>query len=191
MAHQLKNSLAVIKGQGQLLSRAGHDEAGKEILQEAASLERLAAAFLDWAKPLSPQLTATDLAATATEAAAEIRRRPCASRIAIEVSGEGGADADSSLLREALINILENACQASRPGGKVFVRVSGSAIEVSDEGSGLGQEDLGRLLRPFESGRPDGTGLGLPLAFKWLSAQRAGLRIKKREPAGTSVIIDF
>jgi signal transduction histidine kinase len=191
LAHQLKNSLAVIKGQGQLLNRAGHFEAAEEILQEATSLERLAVGFLDWAKPLSPQLAATDLAAIAEEAITEIRRRPCASRIAIERQGAGEALADSALLREALINIIENACQASSPGNRVSVHVSDSAIEVHDEGSGLGQDDLPRLLSPFESGRPDGTGLGLPLAFKWLSAQRADLSINKREPVGTSIIIRF
>jgi two-component system sensor histidine kinase HydH len=41
------------------------------------------------------------------------------------------------------------------------------------------------MLRPFESGRPDGTGLGLPLALKWLNAQGADLRLAARPEGGT------
>jgi signal transduction histidine kinase len=41
------------------------------------------------------------------------------------------------------------------------------------------------MLRPFESGRPDGTGLGLPLALKWLNAQGADLVFTLRPEGGT------
>jgi signal transduction histidine kinase len=46
-----------------------------------------------------------------------------------------------------------------------------------------------RMLKPFESGRPDGTGLGLPLALKWINAQGADLRIERRPEGGTRAVI--
>jgi hypothetical protein len=49
----------------------------------------------------------------------------------------------------------------------------------------LSGNELARMLRPFESGRPDGTGLGLPLALKWLNAQGADLRLTPRPEGGT------
>ena len=45
--------------------------------------------------------------------------------------------------------------------------------------------------RPFESGRTDGTGLGLPLALKWLNAQGADLSIQRRDSGGTSAHIQW
>ena len=189
LAHQLKNGLAVLKGQGQLLQRQGHYECSKEIIQEVSSLERLTLSFLQWAKPLSPDCKDTSLTVVSDEAVAEIRRRPCSSNLRIERLGEGRALADAFLLREALLNIIENACHASPVGGKVIVRVSDSMIEVLDEGPGLCHENLERLLRPFESGRPDGNGLGLPLAFKWLSAQGADLSAYKRNTGGSAFVI--
>jgi signal transduction histidine kinase len=191
LAHQLKNGLAVIKGQGQLLERQGHTGAAAEIIQEVNSLERLTVSFLLWAKPLSPSRSDVDLAAVADEAISDVRRRPCGSLALIERGGAGRAKADPVLLREALVNILENACQASPTGGRVAVNVSGSVIEILDEGPGMDKEDIARLLRPFESGRPDGTGLGLPLALKWLSAIGAELAVSRRETGGSSFVIKW
>ena len=191
LAHQLKNGLAVLKGQGQLLGRQGHSDAAAEIIQEVLTLERLMADFLRWAKPLSPELADTDLAAVAEEAIVEMKRRPCASELLIEKQGEGRAQADSAMLKESLLNIIENACQASPAGGKVLVRVSDAMIEILDEGPGLGPEDFGKYLRPFESGRPDGTGLGLSLAFKWLNAQGADLTAKNRERGGSIFVVKW
>src|SRR5664279_913076 len=54
VAHQLQNGLAVLKGQGQLLQRAGHGEAAATLLEETEDLERLVQRFLQWAKPLEP-----------------------------------------------------------------------------------------------------------------------------------------
>ena len=89
------------------------------------------------------------------------------------------------LLHQALVNLLENACQATPVGGRVLVRISERALEVLDEGPGLSENAARRMLRPFESGRPDGTGLGLPLALKWLNAQGADLRLSPRPEGGT------
>lgn len=191
LAHQLKNGLAVLKGRGQLLHRQGHQEAAQEIIQEVTSLELLASSFLQWAKPLSPNLRTTALDVVADEAIAEIIRRPCASNVLVERCGEGQGRADSVLLRESLLNIIENACQASPVGGKVLVNVSNSMIQILDEGYGLDHVDLARIIRPFESGRQDGTGLGLSLAFKWLNAQGADLAVERRDTGGSCFIIKW
>jgi signal transduction histidine kinase len=191
LAHQLKNGLAVIKGQGQLLERQGHKDAAMEISQEVSVMERLAMDFLRWAKPLSPDMTDTDLASVADEAISEIRRRPSGSMLLISRQGEGRAFADHALLKEALLNIIENACQASPMGGKVLVLVSDARIEIHDDGPGLEQGGLSRFLRPFESGRPDGVGLGLPLALKWLNAQGAELEAKERGGGGSIFVVKW
>ena len=45
------------------------------------------------------------------------------------------------------------------------------------------------MLKPFESGRPEGTGLGLPLALKWVNAQGADLRFERLPVGGTQVTV--
>lgn len=189
VAHQLKNGLAVLKGQGQLLKRAGHGDAAEVLLAETEDLERLVQRFLQWAKPLEPVCEDLRLEEVAAQAVAELKRRPVSQGRAILCEGRGGALGDPGLLHQALVNLLENACQASPMGGRVLVRIAEGRLEILDEGPGLSEDTAIRMLRPFESGRPDGTGLGLPLALKWLNAQGADLRLSRRTEGGTLVDI--
>ncbi len=189
VAHQLKNGLAVLKFQGQLLARQGHGEAAGALLEETESLERLVQRFLLWAKPLEPRCRPLDLAEVARQAIEELRRRPLSQGRTLELQGEGSADGDPQLLHQALVNLLENACQATPVGGCVRVIVAEGRLEIQDEGPGLGEETLVRMLKPFESGRPDGTGLGLPLALKWINAQGADLRFERLPDRGTRVTV--
>ena len=189
VAHQLKNSLAVLKGHGQLLQRAGQVEPAQGLLEETGSLERLVQRFLQWARPLEPQCADLQLEEVAAQAAAEVRRRPALQNRTFVVSGRGRALADPMLLHQALVNLLENAAQATPPGGRVRVEVADGLLEILDEGPGLAPEAAARMLRPFESGRPDGTGLGLPLALKWLNVQGADLVIALRPEGGSRLTV--
>ena len=189
VAHQLKNSLAVLKGHGQLLQRAGQMEPAQGLLEETGSLERLVQRFLQWARPLEPQCADLQLEEVAAQAAAEVRRRPALQDRTLAVSGRGRALADPMLLHQALVNLLENAAQATPPGGRVQVEVADGLLEILDEGPGLDPAAADRMLKPFESGRPDGTGLGLPLALKWLNVQGADLVIALRPEGGSRLTV--
>jgi signal transduction histidine kinase len=185
VAHQLKNGLAVLKGRGQMLKRAGHGEAAQELLEETEDLERLVQRFLQWARPLEPAMEPLRLEEAASQALGELKRRPMSQGRQLTLEGEGEATGDPLLLQQALVNLLENACLATPLGGRILVRVAAGRIEILDEGPGLSEDTAIRMLRPFESGRPDGTGLGLPLALKWLNAQGADLRLTPRPSGGT------
>lgn len=185
VAHQLKNGLAVLKGQGQLLKRAGHGSAAEVLLEETEDLERLVQRFLQWAKPLDPVSETLQLEDVTAQALIELKRRPASRGRSLSSEGRGSAAGDPLLLHQALVNLLENACQATPIGGRVMVRISERHLEVLDEGPGLSEDAALRMLRPFESGRPDGTGLGLPLALKWLNSQGADLRLSPRPEGGT------
>jgi signal transduction histidine kinase len=189
VAHQLKNSLAVLKGHGQLLRRAGQLGPAEGILDETDDLERLVQRFLQWAKPLEPQCVDLRLEEVAAQAAAELRRRPALQGRTLTVTGAGAAHADPMLLHQALVNLLENAAQATPPGGRVLVQVADGRLEILDEGPGLDPASAERMLKPFESGRPDGTGLGLPLALKWLNVQGADLAVGLRPEGGSRLTV--
>ena len=189
ISHQMKNGLAVLKGQGQLLKRAGHVEAAGDILEETEALELLLQRFLQWAKPLEPVCSPLRLEEAAEQAVAEVRKRSVSLGRTMAVEGNGAASADPMLLHQALVNLLENACQASPSGSCIRICVAESYLELLDEGPGLGEDTLIRMLKPFESGRADGTGLGLPLALKWLNIQGADLQIERRPEGGTRAVI--
>jgi signal transduction histidine kinase len=189
VAHQLKNGLAVLKGHGQLLKRAGQTESAASVLEETDALERLVQRFLQWAKPLEPQCGQLQLEEVAGQAVAEVRRRPAFQDRILTVEGQGGALADPMLLHQALVNLVENAAQATPPGGRVRVCCAEGLLEILDDGPGLSSEAAVRMLKPFESGRPEGTGLGLPLALKWLNIQGADLVVALRPEGGTRLTV--
>ena len=76
--------------------------------------------------------------------------------------------ADEAELQNLLVNLLLNAIQASKAGGKVMVATQGGDaihIRVTDEGCGIAPEHQQKIFEPFFSLRPGGTGLGLFLSL--------------------------
>ena len=95
----------------------------------------------------------------------------------VEVRLEGADDwpavtADADQLQQVFLNLVQNAVQATAPGGRVLLRASKLAgegpprvmIEVEDSGAGIAAEHLPRIFDPFFTTRPTGTGLGLFVA---------------------------
>jgi signal transduction histidine kinase len=67
-----------------------------------------------------------------------------------------------------LLNLIQNALEASRPNGQVCVVVALTEdqiqVDVLDNGSGIADHVNGRIFEPFVTGKPEGVGLGLTLA---------------------------
>lgn len=102
---------------------------------------------------------------TAREHAIEIDLTPCSESVAIR--------ADEAELQQALVNLVLNAIQASRPGGKVRMAVQSPGhshviISVTDDGCGIPHESLKRIFEPFFGLRQGGTGLGLFLSLTFV-----------------------
>src|SRR4030095_14589435 len=82
--------------------------------------------------------------------------------------GSAAVHGDARRLKEALINLVANAIEATPSGGTVALRLrngGGSVVlEVRDSGRGIAPEDLERIGPSFFTPRPNGTGLGVVLA---------------------------
>jgi two-component system sensor histidine kinase AtoS len=64
-------------------------------------------------------------------------------------------------------------------------------IEVQDTGTGIPAEDLDKVLDPYFTTKPDGTGLGLALAYKIIDEHNGSIRFSSLEGEGTTVTISF
>lgn len=122
------------------------------------------------------------------------RAKPKNVRIVKELGAVGCADVDPDRLSEALINVLDNAVDASDDGGTVVVRTSidlGAAlhIEVRDQGVGMTDEQLQKAFHPFFTTKPvgQGTGLGLAISKRILEEHGGGIRLTSEPHRGTSV----
>jgi two-component system NtrC family sensor kinase len=102
---------------------------------------------------------------------------------------------DPRLLEHAVVNLLLNACDASRADDEVTVRArrleADVEIAVEDVGSGISPADVERALEPFFTTKPrgEGHGLGLALAREIVSSHGGTLAIAPRSPRGTRAAI--
>jgi two-component system sensor histidine kinase HydH len=200
MAHEVRNPLASISGAAERLRRGDLPDAERaELLdivrREADRLEGVVREFLAYARPAPLTRVPTDPLAlvreTATLVAATARRRG----IDVVVAPEGdGAPAlvamDPARVKQALLNLLLNAVQASPDGSPVTVAVrsgpGGIEFRVTDRGAGVPPAAAARLFEPFVTTKPGGTGLGLPVARQIAEAHGGRLSLEPAEGGGTT-----
>jgi signal transduction histidine kinase len=175
VAHELKNPLASIKGLCQLVSRTPDSERTQErlvvVASEISRMETILNEYLSFSRPLEDlRPENVDVSAIARDVLDVLAGR--ADQAGVTMTLDGGATTvhgDSRRLKEALINLVSNALEATPSGGTVALRLrrggGGSVVlEVRDSGRGIAPEDLERIGTSFFTTRPNGTGLGVVLA---------------------------
>jgi two-component system sensor histidine kinase FlrB len=102
---------------------------------------------------------------------------------------------DRKALAGSLINLLDNALQASRPGGRVALgaAVDGERLRltVRDDGGGIDPRLRPRLFEPFFTTRANGTGLGLAIARAVAHAHGGSLELGGADGGGTEFVVEL
>jgi len=102
---------------------------------------------------------------------------------------------DGEKLRQAFLNIVINALQATPAGGSVDIALnkvgSGFEIRFRDSGSGIDPDNLQRIFEPFYTTKADGTGLGLAVTRKIIEGHGGRLDIESEPGQGTTVSISL
>src|SRR6185295_7827795 len=113
--------------------------------------------------------------------------------ISVDASGTPTAVADRLVLRQALINLVDNAIKFTPMGGQVSIRVSGSngiaLVDVSDTGPGIPAKAHERIFDRFYRANEKagtGTGLGLSIAKGAVEASGGHLTLASSGPDGTT-----
>jgi signal transduction histidine kinase len=96
-------------------------------------------------------------------------------------------------LTQVFLNLFTNARDAMPRGGRLSIKArqldSNVQVEVRDTGTGIPSELLDRLLEPFFTTKPDGSGLGLSICRSILWDIRGDLRIDSEKGRGTCVYV--
>jgi signal transduction histidine kinase len=209
LAHELLNPLAGMKAAIQLLARTaegGQAQAG-EIAHTAHALdveitrvERLVRRLVDYARPLSPRFEVCAPALLVGSAVEASRRELARASATVREHLEPDLpplEVDPLLVSQALSNLICNAAQATPPSSTVGVEVRrvvehGSdqvIFEVSDEGTGIPEENLPRLFRPFFTTKASGNGLGLAVS-QHIVLEHGG-RISARNRSGSGAVFQI
>jgi two-component system sensor histidine kinase HydH len=162
LAHEIRNPLASLKGNAQLLAQAAPEAMkpkAERVVDEAVRLEKLTSDLLAFVRTGELSRDAVDPAALVREAS---------SGLAVEIDA---ADApptwslDAARMREVMVNLLDNAVAAGLPVRAAVRREAGRLVlEVIDHGPGVPAGDRERIFEPFFTGKTRGTGLGLAIA---------------------------
>jgi signal transduction histidine kinase len=201
VAHELKNPLASIKGLCQLVARTPESERTQERLAVVASeisrMETILAEYLSFSRPLEDlKPESLDIAALARDVMGIVAGRADQAGVTLELDGNAtSVQGDPRRLKEALINLVSNAVEATPTGGRVQLRVRSTpgnvTLEVKDTGRGISPEDLERLGTSFFTTRPNGTGLGVVLAQTVITQHGGSLGYQSTLGQGTTATIQL
>ena len=148
----------------------------RNVLREARLIDDLLDVSRIASGKVSLHREITDIHAVAREAVEMLSAEAAARGLSVRVdlaAGRHRLDADPARLRQALTNLVKNALKFTPSGGHVTLRSwnNGDAVivEVSDDGIGIEQQNIGRIFESFEQVRPaspgeGGLGLGLAIA---------------------------
>ena len=103
--------------------------------------------------------------------------------------------ADKNQLKQVFFNITKNAMESMQPGGRLLIKSRADDDSVyllfGDSGSGIRQEDLGRLFQPYHTTKPGGHGLGLMIVQRIMRMHGGQVGVESREGKGTVVTLQF
>jgi len=201
IAHELRNSLATLRGYLTLIERRPDEESIADFLSEIRletdHLQRVLEDFLSFARPGSLRMEDVPLTRLALRTAAD----PALAGFPVRVHGaesEVHLRGDAQLLERALRNLVHNAVEAEREAGRegpVDVRIDrrpeSIELAVEDRGPGLPAEIRERLFHPFATARRGGVGLGLALAHRIVILHSGTIQLEDRPGGGTRALVSF
>jgi signal transduction histidine kinase len=194
IAHELKNPLASVKGLAALMAPEQQGKNAERIAvlrREVDRMQTILDEFLNFSRPLGPLARETvDLVALCQSVAAlhEGQLRGSGITLDLEAAAEVSAPCDPRKVKQVMINLLQNAIEASPNGGELRVELrngdDAARVRFCDRGTGLDAAIAAHAFDPGATTKAKGSGLGLTIA-RTLARQHGGdLTLANREGGG-------
>jgi len=201
IVHEIRNPLLSIQGlvkllQTEDLSPQKHKEYLAIISQELGRLDDLSSELLALAprhKNVEPQEINVNILLDDSLRLAEFRKPENIEIMKNYRSDLPSLKGDSSLLKQAFLNIIINSFDAMPQGGVLSLTTDYDrekvAVEFKDTGTGVKAENKEKVLEPFFTTKEGGIGLGLSVVSNIVNLHKGSLEIKDNVPQGTIVRI--
>ena len=206
IAHEIKNPLTPIRLAAERLLRKYQQgdpglgaaiEGGVEIIvREVVTLQGMVDEFSRYARMPRPRPAPVDLPKLVDETIHLYRNL----KPGVTVDGEVDAALaavwiDGEQIKRALINLLDNAVEATEAPGAVTVEahaVDGHLeIQVADTGRGIPPASKEKLFLPYFSTKGRGTGLGLAIVHRIVTDHQGAIRVEDNAPRGTVFTVEL
>jgi two-component system sensor histidine kinase HydH len=190
LAHDLKTPLVAIGGLSRLVRKniENNDSSFKEkldiIVKEVSRLEKMVNEMLDFSRPLELHPTKGDIDNVVNESLLIISDLAQAKKVKVQNLSSQDLSLmffDSDRMKQAFINLLTNAIEASPEKGTVSIycypKRKNLIVDVKDQGVGIPSERKEEIFSPFFTTKSGGTGLGLAIVKKIVEAHGGYLEI--------------
>ena len=206
IAHEVKNPLTPISLSAQRLKRKYGQQIGDAVFEECTRMiidhveliRNLVNAFSDFARFPSANPQPCDLAPIIEETVALYKEGHEDIRFSLQIEGNlplPVLSLDRQQIKQAMINLVDNAISASRGKGNIEIRLTHNPIAekiriiVSDDGPGITDKDKSRLFEPDFSTKKTGMGLGLTIVNTIVAEHHGTIRVEDRPPRGARFVI--
>jgi len=205
VAHEIKNPLGAISIHVQLMKKLlkhGADPQLSKYLgivdEEIDRLNRIVLDFLFAVRPMEIMPINGDINELIKELADLMRGEIENAGITLNVVAGGTMPLipfDKRLLKQAILNLIQNAEAATPDGGTLSISAGSSNgeihIQVGDTGTGISEEHLGKIFEPYFTTKQNGTGLGLTLTYKIIKEHGGDISVDSKVNQGTTFTISL
>lgn len=196
VAHEIRNPLVSIGGFAQRLEKKLDGELREYAMiinNEVKRLEVILKEILGFVREVRLSMTRVNINEVLGDILALIESELVGSGISMKTSLGDIPDVviDPDRVKEAMLNIVNNAIQAVGTHGEIYIRTyagNGYVItEVSDMGCGIDEKEMPFIFDPFYTTKPAGTGLGLAITRRIIEEHKGRIEVKSRPGEGTTV----
>ncbi len=206
MAHSIRNPFTSVQMRLFSLSRSLElSPAQKEDLEVIAAeirrIDTILQNFLEFSRPPRLRMQPVSTSAVVDSAVRLLEHRLRSYGVTVRIHRHEPLPevvADPEQLKEVLVNIMVNACEAMVRGGAILIEERtllhpvlkrAAVIRVQDNGPGIPAAQMEKLFQPFFSTKEDGTGLGLSIAHRIIVDHGGRLEVESTEGQGASFTI--
>lgn len=208
VAHEIKNPLAAVNLNLQILKRKISDEAPeasyiKTALQGVDRISKIVEVTLNFSRPTMPDVQSLSLNALVPQVldlvASVLKRK----EIRVDFNPDSTlpeVSADAKQMQQVFINLLTNAADSIQNKGSISIKTyrekasrlgegEYAVVAVEDNGIGISPEDLPKIFNPFFTRKAEGTGLGLPITQRILHQHNGIIDVESVVGKGTTFYV--
>ncbi len=153
--------------------------------------------FLRFARPPRLQLEVVNMTELLNDVTLQVKSQAEAKGIQLETRIESLPEmkVDKTQMKQALLNLLLNAIEATLAGGKIYFKAYAKTqdvrIEIADTGVGIPEENLAKNFDLYFTTKDTGTGIGLPLVNRIITEHGGRIEISSQEGKGTTFVLSL
>jgi len=203
VAHEIKNPLNAIALHLEILRSRLQEFPDMQpevevISSEISRLDRVVKTFLDFTRPVDLQMRTVSMPDVVRQVAALIWPEANRAGVAVEVKIDDDdllIRADEDLLKQALLNVVNNGIDAMESGGQLLIRLERSGedvlVSVQDQGGGIPDRVKEKIFNLYFTTKPAGSGIGLAMTFRIVQLLNGSIDFSTAPGVGTTFRLRF